>query len=260
MSAGTMAITMAGRGSRFVEAGYYVPKYEIIVHGRSLFDWSMDGLAAFRDAGWVFYFATRSDLDARSFLTKHCTQVGIDVGGVLELDGVTDGQATTALALAEIAPDNAPFAVFNIDTHLRAYALRPWNIEACDGIVPCFPGLGESWSFARLGQEGFAVELREKERISPHASVGFYGFASAGDYIRGYRRHFATNCGSAHGERYIAPMYNTLIAEGARIAVPLLEAHDVTVLGTPSEVATFASESPRSTEWGQKPSRDEKIG
>ena len=34
-------ITMAGIGSRFRKAGYQVPKYPIVVHGKSLFEWSM---------------------------------------------------------------------------------------------------------------------------------------------------------------------------------------------------------------------------
>ncbi|RBL65201.1 hypothetical protein C3E98_044345, partial [Pseudomonas sp. MWU13-2625] len=42
-----IVITMAGRGSRFYEAGYTVPKYEIQAHGKSLFDWSMLSLKNF---------------------------------------------------------------------------------------------------------------------------------------------------------------------------------------------------------------------
>ena len=243
MSAGTMAITMAGRGARFVAAGYDMPKYEIVVHGRNLFDWSMQGLACFKDAGWTFSFAARAGVEARPFLIQQCSALGIGIGDVLELDTITDGQATTALQLAEIAAPDTPFAVFNIDTYLQPGAVTPWDRAECDGIVPCFPGVGDGWSFARINAQGFATELREKERISGHASVGFYGFHSATAYREVYAQHFAEGKGKAHGERYIAPMYNTMIAAGDHISVPLLEYADVTVLGTPEEIREFAVRS-----------------
>ncbi len=44
----TIVITMAGSGTRFKNAGYSMPKYQITVHGKTLFEWSMESLAAFR--------------------------------------------------------------------------------------------------------------------------------------------------------------------------------------------------------------------
>jgi CTP:molybdopterin cytidylyltransferase MocA len=69
-SPGTVAITMAGLGSRFTKAGYSQPKYEIEVLGRPLFDWSMQALSTFSDEGWRFNFATRKETDARPFLSQ----------------------------------------------------------------------------------------------------------------------------------------------------------------------------------------------
>ena len=45
----TVVITMAGMGSRFREAGYTVPKYQIEAHGKTLFDWSMASLSGYHD-------------------------------------------------------------------------------------------------------------------------------------------------------------------------------------------------------------------
>ena len=44
-------ITMAGRGQRFRDAGYDVPKFAIEVHGRSLFAWSLMSLSSWLLAG-----------------------------------------------------------------------------------------------------------------------------------------------------------------------------------------------------------------
>jgi hypothetical protein len=116
---------------------------------------------------------------------------------------------------------------------------------AADGWVPCFPGPGDGWSFARIDALGRAQELREKVRISPHATVGLYWFASAAAYIRTYHEFFGRG-GEEMGERYVAPMYNHLIAAGGHVHVSLLDFDDVGMLGTPEQVAQFAAAPPAS--------------
>ncbi|MDZ5650604.1 glycosyltransferase family 2 protein [Nitrospirillum sp. BR 11828] len=240
-----MAITMAGFGSRFAKAGYTVPKYQIEVFGRPLFDWSMLALTAFRDAGWRFAFAVRADDRARDFITERCKILGIDIAHFADLPAPTDGQATTARILAAAAEDRQqPFAIFNIDTFVRPGAMTPDEVPAdCDGWVPCFPGPGEGWSFVRLGDDGKAVELREKQRISPHATVGFYWFGSVALYIDAYDRFFAHG-GEEKGERYVAPLYNQLIADGRTVRISNLSLDDVGQLGTPDQVTLFEKSPP----------------
>jgi dTDP-glucose pyrophosphorylase len=242
---GTIAITMAGAGSRFTKAGYTRPKYEIAVGGRPLFDWSMMALSAFVEAGWRTSFATRKEQEAGAFLANRCAALGMTMGERVELDGMTDGQATTALYLAELATADEPFLVFNIDTFVAPHAMRPDQIAAeASGWVPCFPGPGDGWSFARTDDTGGVVELREKQRISPHATVGLYWFRSAGLFMQAYRDYFSDGRGTEKGERYIAPMYNWLIERGDLVTIAEIAMGDVGMLGTPEQVAEFRTTPP----------------
>lgn len=243
---GTMAITMAGLGSRFTKAGYDRPKYEIEALGRPLFDWSMLSLSAFRSAGWRFRFVTRDGLGAQNFLRARCKQLDIEVDEIIELKEVTDGQATTALLLAENAPADLPFAVYNIDTYVAPGAMVPPAPTDCDGWIPCFPAPGDGWSFARTNAMGQVVELREKRRISDHATIGLYWFATAGSYVDIYHDHFARPDSAEKGERYVAPMYNRLIENEGRVRISELELGQVGMLGTPEQVAAFISAPPDS--------------
>lgn len=243
---GTVAITMAGMGSRFTKAGYTKPKYEIEVLGRPLFDWSMDALRAFAKLDWTFTFATRAETKAVPFIRTRTTALGIAMGPVIELDTLTDGQATTALMLAEQSAPHEPFLVFNIDTYVRPGAMRPDQVpKGTAGWVPCFPGPGDGWSFARTDETGRALEFREKVRISPFATVGLYWFISATAYIDLYHRFFVGG-GEEKGERYIAPMYNQLIADGKLVNVSFLDFEEVGMLGTPEQVEGFAANPPKS--------------
>ncbi len=236
---------MAGFGSRFAAAGYTQPKYRIEALGIPLFDWSMMALQGFKEAGWRFSFAVRAADGSTEFIRQRCGHLGLPIEQILELDAPTDGQATTALLLAQAGAQDLPFAVFNIDTFVRPGAMLPSLVPpGCDGWVPCFPGPGEGWSFARLDGNGRVVELREKARISPHATVGLYWFRSAALYAQAYATYFGTGGREEKGERYVAPLYNQLIADGGDVRIAQLGLDDVGMLGTPAQVEDFMRSPP----------------
>lgn len=243
---GALAITMAGFGRRFVEAGLPGAKYEIEVFGRPLFDWALLGLCAFSQAGWRLSVAARRDQGAGEFVQERCRALGWRLDCFLELDSPTDGQATTALALAGRSEPAAPFAVFNIDTFVAPGAMRPSDIPAdAVGWIPCFPGRGDGWSFVSV-QGARAAEVKEKSRISPHASVGLYWFSKSTIYIDTYRKFFSNENNLVSGEKYIAPMYNQLIEQGAPVYTAFLDEANIGLLGTPEQVAEFSASPPHS--------------
>ncbi len=237
----TVVITMAGRGQRFRNAGYDVPKFTIEVHGRTLFAWSLASLSSWSAAGARFVFVVRREDDVTTFVTEQCRTLGITSFDVVELDGTTDGQATTAMAAGPLITDTgAALLIYNIDTHVRPGALDARRVRG-DGWLPCFPGLGPAWSFARADSHDRVVDVREKQRISDDATVGLYWFRSFGRYRAIYDRSLRDVDGSLAAERYVAPLYNLLVAEGGEVFLDRLPAEDVVALGTPAEVAAFAA-------------------
>jgi choline kinase len=89
-------ITMAGRGSRFYKAGYQVPKYAIEVHGRTLFEWSMKSLEGIIRSDDRLIFVCLAENNSGDFVRSMCAAMGFSNVVIQELDGVTDGQATSA--------------------------------------------------------------------------------------------------------------------------------------------------------------------
>ena len=98
---------------------------------------------------------------------------------------------------------------------------------------------GEHWSFVKLGDDGWAVDLAEKQRISDYASIGLYWFSRAGRYVELYDRFFSDPKHLVRGEKYIAPLYRQLLAEGGKVSLSDLRLSDVHVLGTPTELDRF---------------------
>jgi dTDP-glucose pyrophosphorylase len=243
----TIAITMAGFGSRFSEAGYTVPKYMIEAKGATLFEWSLRGLDRFILSGSRFVFVVRTADEAEKFIRERAAALGIAEFEIISLDKPTDGQATTAHIAASHSHGEAPFAIFNIDTGLAPGLFGPEDVQGA-GWIPCFNAPGAAWSFVRVDSAGRALEVREKVRISDHATIGFYWFASADLYRTTYKSYYATVGREERGERYVAPMYNQLITEGQSVYTSSIPLSAVTPLGTPAELHAFLESGGNYTE------------
>jgi hypothetical protein len=230
-----IVITMGGLGERFRKAGYTVPKYEIEARGKSLFEWSMLSLKDF----WQerFIFLVRAEDRAKSFIEEQCKKLGVENIYIVELDHLTKGQAETAMYAHEYWDAEASMLIYNIDTYVEPGHLKMSDMTG-DGAIPCFYAEGTHWSFVRLDESGHVVEVREKERISDHCSLGAYYFRSCNLYADLYRRFYVEGSPEI-SEQYIAPMYNVLLADGGDVRLIEIAREAVHVLGTPAELKMF---------------------
>ncbi|EPZ2458877.1 glycosyltransferase family 2 protein [Citrobacter youngae] len=235
-----VVITMAGRGSRFYDAGYTTPKYEIMAHNRSLFDWSMLSLKNFLTPDSRIIFVCLGENKSSDFVLRQTQALGLTNVYIVELTELTDGQATSAYLAREHWNPEWPLLIYNIDTYVKPNALAPSDIRpGSDGWVPCFQVPGDHWSFVKPGGDGWAVDLAEKQRISDYASIGLYWFNCANRYVDLYDQFFSDPKNLVRGEKYIAPLYRQLIAEGGKVSLSNLQLSDVHVLGTPAELDRF---------------------
>lgn len=241
-----IVITMAGLGSRFRKAGYDVPKYMIEAKGRTLFEWSMESLKGYGNNN-TYYFIVRKEDDSSEFIKDACERIGIDKYKLIELDRETDGQATTALLAGEFWNESSELLIYNIDTYVEAYSMNYEELSG-DGFIPCFKAEGDHWSFVKLDENGNAIEVREKQRISEYCTLGAYYFRSCKLFATLYREYYEQRLGNvsreeaARAERYVAPLYNYLISKGGIVRISDVDAGKVHVLGTPEELQVFLNE------------------
>jgi choline kinase len=234
-------ITMGGLGSRFRKAGYHVPKYMIEAKGKTLFEWSLDSLLDYNVHVNKYVFIVRKEDDAASFITEKANGYGLHNIEIVELDFLTDGQATTAMLGIEKVPAHEAIMIYNIDTYVEPYILKYSDISG-EGHMPCFHAEGEHWSFARLNEIGKVVEVREKMRISDNCTLGAYYFSSAELYKKIYNEYYVNNKNWEMNEKYVAPMYNYMIQKGYEVTISIIDYDKVHVLGTPEELEVFMKE------------------
>ncbi|MFA9375953.1 MAG: glycosyltransferase family 2 protein [Lachnotalea sp.] len=234
----TIVITMAGLGSRFKKAGYKVPKYMIEAHGKTLFEWSMDSLVGFHEKENDYIFIVRKEDESGGFIQSKCSEMNIKNITIVEIDYLTDGQATTAMLGSKYWEKESELMIYNIDTYVEANEMNLSQISG-DGFIPCFHAPGDHWSFVKLDEEDRAVEVKEKVRISDNCTLGAYYFKSCQLYEDLYREYYSSNENLEKGEKYVAPLYNFLISKGKEVRISIVDFDKVHVLGTPEELNVF---------------------
>jgi len=230
----TIVVPMAGRGSRFADAGYADPKPLIPVCGQPMIKRVIDNLRPTRPHRFIFVcqrkHAEAYDLGRRlAAWAPGCH--------VVQLDGVTEGAACTVLA-AEAFLDDAPLMIANSDQYLDL-SIDDYldSGDGLDGLIMTMTAHDPKWSFVAVGADGLAVRTAEKLAISSEATTGVYNFARGRDFADVARETIARGLRS-DGEFYVAPVYNLLIEKGARVGVRNIGAgmHN---LGDPAELEHF---------------------
>lgn len=234
-------ITMAGLGSRFKKAGYDMPKFKIEVKGKTLFEWSMLSLKNLNQENARYIFVVRKEDEAYHFIMNKTKEMGITDIHIIEIDELTDGQATTVLLAEKDWKYEEEMMVYNIDTYVEPDAIKYSDFKG-EGFIPCFNALGEHWSFVKVDENRKALEVREKTRISNHCTIGLYYFKSCKLYKELYRQYYNDNAHLEKGEKYIAPLYNCMIEKGMEVYISNIDKEKVHVLGTPEEVERFKEE------------------
>ena len=238
----TIVVPMAGRGSRFADAGYELPKPLLPLYGVPMIEVVAANLTPSEPARFVF-------VCRREHLSDHAFQAGLEQAApgcaIVPIDAVTEGAACTVLLAAdEIDPEDVlviansdQWVDHSIDAHLAT--LRR---ERLDGLIMTMTADDPKWSFVELDGARRVTNVVEKEVVSDEATVGIYTFARGGDFLRAATAMIAAER-RVLGEFYVAPAYNEMIAEGAVIGIDNVgsEGAGMYGLGTPGDYEAFLS-------------------
>ena len=238
-----IVITMGGLGARFRKAGYTVPKYMIEARGKTLFEWAMLSLTGYAGEAGQYIFVVMKDekQDVEKFINIQCERLALTNYHVIIIDYLTDGQATTAMLARKYWQSDNALLIYNIDTYVEPGEMNSDELKG-DGFIPCFQAEGDHWSFVRLDDAGRVVEIKEKERISNHCTLGAYYFRSCRLYSDLYNEYYGRPHELVNGEKYVAPLYDYLLSKGGEIYISDVPSEKVHVLGTPEELKQFLEE------------------
>jgi NDP-sugar pyrophosphorylase family protein len=162
---------------------------------------------------------------------------------IVEINGLTEGAACTVLTAKELINTDEPLMIANSDQYVDADIdeyLRGLESDGLDGLIMTMWADDTKWSYVGLDDAGLVTRVVEKQVISNDATVGIYNFARGRSFVAAAESMIANN-ERVNNEFYVAPTYNQLTKNGARIGI-----HSVgTVgdgmygLGTPADLRAF---------------------
>lgn len=232
-----LLIPMAGAGSRFAEAGYEQPKPMIEVNGNPMIQSVIYSLNMNGNFVFIVQQKHSEDYDLPIFL-KNLSPLANSVT-VVEINGLTNGAASTTL-LAEHSIDNeSPLVICNSDQIVEwdsRQFLKYAGDNNLDGCIAVFESDEPRWSYALVGDDGLVSEVAEKQVISNTATVGIYYWKHGSDYVK-YAKQMIENDVRVNGEFYVCPVYNEAIADGKKIGVYKVD--KMISLGTPEDLEAY---------------------
>jgi len=246
---------MAGRGSRFQEVGYALPKPLIPVHGQPMIRLVIENLRPAQPHRFIF-LCLAEHLEKYNLAARLAEWAsGCEVVAV---DQVTQGAACTVLLARHLIDNADPLMIANsdqwVDVGIDNYLARMEHESAAgltaagsindsfvaDGLIMTMRASDPKWSFVRFDDAGRVCEVVEKRVVSNEATVGIYNFRHGSDFARGADRMISKNL-RVNNEFYVAPVYNELLGDGARITTYNVgqESDGMHGLGVPSDLASF---------------------
>lgn len=213
-----IVIPMAGRGSRFAEAGYTCPKPLIPIKGKPMTEVVINNLRSKTPHRFIF-LCLREHLERYALDEKlRSWSPGCEV---LTVDAVTEGAACTVLLAKNLINNDAPLMIANcdqwVDISIDEY-LAELDRTGSDGLIMTMQADDPKWSYVRFDGQGKPCEVVEKQVVSDEATVGIYNYRKGSDFVAAAEAMIEKRA-RVNGEFYVAPAYNEMIALGKRIAI-----------------------------------------
>jgi dTDP-glucose pyrophosphorylase len=212
-----IVMPMAGRGKRFADAGYAVPKPLIPVYGQPMTKVVIDNLRPTRPHRFIFIIL-QEHIDAFG-MDQHLRSWQPDCI-IVPVKEVTQGAACTVLLARAHIDSDQPLMIANcdqwVDVDIDEY-LACMDRQNADGIIMTMWADDPKWSYCRFDGNVRMTEVVEKQVVSNEATVGIYNYRRGRDFVAAADEMIARDL-RVNGEFYVAPAYNQLIARGQNIA------------------------------------------
>ena len=231
-------IPMAGSGSRFFNAGYKDPKPLIDVDGKPMIQRVVENIGI----PGKYIFIVQAEHYEKYSLELALTKL-VPGCKIIQVDGVTDGAARTALLAKEYVDNSKPLIIANSDQLLdwdSSKFMSQLLETGCDGNMALFFANEDKWSYAKI-QNNRIIGVAEKVVISNSASTGIYGWARGSDYVK-YAEQMIDKNIRVNNEFYICPVYNEAIQDNKRILPIFVDT--MHGLGTPEDLEIYLRKVP----------------
>lgn len=209
-----IVVPMAGRGSRFIEAGYDMPKPLIDIYGHPMIEYVTKNITPKCEHRFI-YICLKEHLQKYD-LAEKLEKIAPNCK-IVTVDHITEGAACTVLLAEKYINNGDAMMIANsdqyVDSDINEYIVA---LKEYDGLIMTMPASHPKWSYIKVDEENFVTMVREKEVISNEATVGIYNYRHGSDFVKFAKQMIEKNI-RVNNEFYVAPVYNEMIEAGKKI-------------------------------------------
>lgn len=232
-----IVIPAAGKGSRFKDSKYTMPKPLIPVDGEPML------VTAAKKLGFrgMFIFLLQ-DNEYRDELAKKLYAAFPNCKiGVIDYD--TYGSAETALLAEEFIDSEEELIIANCDQIMN---WGPWNSDIAlkqlrkyDAGVVTVESNDAKHSYAVV-ENNLITKIVEKEVVSNIALTGIHYWKEGRDFVKSAKTMIESDLRS-NDEFYVGPTYNILIEQGKKVGYHTIPIDAINFIGTPEDLEKYES-------------------
>lgn len=234
-----IVIPMAGHGIRFKDTEHEKPKPLInVFRGKTMIQLVVECLTPVEEHRFIFVCRREHDeaYDLDSLFGKITTRFE-----KVLVDEVTEGPACSVLEARPYIDNEQAMMTACSDDYVNIDInefLKFSAEERCGGTIMTYLGEKPTGSTVKTDHQGLITEVAEKKIIGPQMTVGVYHFVRGRTFVEAADQMIRRNQ-RVHGEFYVSPVYNELIANGHAIKAYEIEARHKHSMGTPEELRMF---------------------
>lgn len=226
-----LVMPMAGKGQRFFDTGYCMPKPLIEIAGRPFFYWSAMSILKDMDVQDLTFIVLQNHI-----INNHIDEVIKHYFPTARIESIPDvlpGPVYTSLKGTENIQDDLPI-VFNDCDHM--FRCRKLSIvlrtaqDLADAYLLTFESQAPQYSYVAYSNTGKLKGTVEKKVVSNHAICGAYVFKNI-ELFRSCAQKYILDC--PYNETYMSGIYNVMCNENKDVRDLLLDFH--VEFGTPEE-------------------------
>ena len=236
-------IPMAGAGSRFVEAGYDIPKPLLTIMGTPM----VVKAALALPSSDKYIFVVR-DFQIKDFQIDQYLKSHFSNSDIIVLDHLTEGQAITCLEAKSLINNDEALLIGASDNGM-VYDREAFNEvrKDTDAVVftfrnnPSVLAKPQAYGWVQVNQSNEVENVSVKVPISntpmhDHAVVGAFWFRKGSMFVEA-AEHMVANNKRINNEFYVDECINDLIELGYKVKA--FEIEHYVCWGTPNDYETF---------------------
>jgi len=207
---------IAGRGERFKNNGFELPKPLIDVNGVPMIEMAVNSFGGI--GNFIFVIYTYENQEYNDKLVSTLNSI-VDNPKIIKINYITEGPASSALLAEKYINNEEELIILNCDQIMK------WNYddfynfikyENCDGVIVTYDSDTDKNSYVRIDEHGYAIELAEKNVISNISLNGIHYWRNGSFFVDSAKKMINKNI-KVNNEFYISLTYNEMISDGKKI-------------------------------------------